>query len=347
MESVRSDERSWPHAQIVVCLDYAAGRQRVVEAGRDFFRLGWEMLGVDLHDTVAAALEQKAYLGDARKRGVAGGISTRCDFGTLDAVTGRVLERSFTYSPRKFERMVADFTPETVFASFAADTWVARDNGLYRVARGDPSLHLTWLRLAEPDEFDPVPDWVRLYAEAPAESLLGSPHRQEAAVEFLRQVLDRANPAWAEISYSPPLVPFTTPLNYLLRRDDSAALRESRFVLQGYSWVTVISEEVGQRLGGVDGLVASGAFHRVEHLTGGGYLLQATERFEDYQHAQAYQVFRTLASALPRGVPQAPRSYPVHGVDDPDFMIIQLDPSAVLDTNHCGTAQQACEEHRR
>ena len=85
--------------------------------------------------------------------------------------------------------------------------------------------------------------------------------------------------------------------------------------MRSYSWVTIISEEIGQRLGGTDALQGSGAFHRVEHLPGGGFLLQATELLEQYQHEQAHRVFRVLAPALPAGAPRAPKVYPARAPD--------------------------------
>ncbi|GAA1541842.1 hypothetical protein GCM10009827_071660 [Dactylosporangium maewongense] len=57
------------------------------------------------------------------------------------------------------------------------------------------------------------------------------------------------------------------------------------------------------RLGGADGLRASGAFHEVVALPPGGVWAQATGRLAGYDHAAARRVFDVLRSVLPPGWP--------------------------------------------
>ncbi|MCX4666639.1 hypothetical protein OG453_08145 [Streptomyces sp. NBC_01381] len=74
-------------------------------------------------------------------------------------------------------------------------------------------------------------------------------------------------------------------------------------VLRGYAWWTVCSPGVVSALGGVEALRASGAFHEVEPLPGGGASLRATQNVWDYGEERVRAVFRILAPALPEGKP--------------------------------------------
>jgi hypothetical protein len=204
-------------AQVCRCLDLPAGQERVVAAGRGFFRLAFDLLGHELRDRLARAVAERAYLGPSSSRAVAGGVSAVCGAEIIDA-TGRKRKRSCDYSPDKFDTFLEMLGSTPASARFHVETWGCRpetDGGLAPVT----------------------------------------------------------------------------------------ALRDS------------------------------GAFFQVEHLAGGGYLLQATEWFEQYQHEEAFRVFRVLAPALPPGVPRAPRVYlpewDINLDDDPDFMIVREDPSTV------------------
>lgn len=69
--------------------------------------------------------------------------------------------------------------------------------------------------------------------------------------------------------------------------------------LVGYSWITLCPAPAVARLGGVTSLRESGSFCRVDEVPGGGVLLQATERAEQYDQAAAEKVLWVLAPALP------------------------------------------------
>jgi hypothetical protein len=81
-------------------------------------------------------------------------------------------------------------------------------------------------------------------------------------------------------------------------------IQRSGEVLRGYPWVTICAPEFVDRLGGVETLRASGAFHEVSVLSAGSVWLQATERLEDYQGAALRRVFQTVAPVLPPGQPK-------------------------------------------
>lgn len=320
-------------AQVCLCFDLSAGAERVVEAGREFFRLGLRMLGHELLGQLNTAVADGSYLGLDRTRASEGGISAHCN---LDMeLAGRIRKRSFTYTPKKYEEMISKLGMLPVFSAIGIETWEPRD-GPIRLGFTDPSLGLVWDR-------DPtrgrLANWVILYVTTSSEHLLGTPERQQDAVTFLHAVAERTNPACGEISYQPPDMVGGAPLEHLLRRSREEAVTASREVIRSYSWVTLISEEIGQRLGGLPFLEESGAFHTVDHLSAGGFVLQATDRFDEYKHSQAYKVFRTLAPALPSGTPRAPKVYPptIPIPDEPDFCIIQKDPTEAQDDHGNGS----------
>jgi hypothetical protein len=63
---------------------------------------------------------------------------------------------------------------------------------------------------------------------------------------------------------------------------DNFSLMRSR--LRGFGWLTITPRQVVTALGGHDGLVHP-TFARVEELAGGGFLLAATHRFNEYGDA--------------------------------------------------------------
>ncbi|MGW4721882.1 hypothetical protein [Streptomyces sp. NPDC004291] len=121
-------------------------------------------------------------------------------------------------------------------------------------------------------------------------------------VDFLATALDGADPAFARIDH----LSFeeTTDLEAALKRPHRQALRESRTLLRGYSWVTGLPTELAARLGGPTALKATGAFHTIHELHAGGLLLQSTETLAAYDHPHMKAVFHALAPVLPPGTPE-------------------------------------------
>jgi hypothetical protein len=98
--------------------------------------------------------------------------------------------------------------------------------------------------------------------------------------------------------------PYLTVLDRSLA--DPPSVDRSREIVRSYGWITVISEETGSRLGGLDALTACGAFHQVERLAAGGFFLRATSAFHEYREQAAHRVFHALAPELPHGMPDPP-----------------------------------------
>ena len=90
------------------------------------------------------------------------------------------------------------------------------------------------------------------------------------------------------------LDPYRPGLNAALNRDPDTATEPARVALRGYDWVTVIPPELAERLGGADGLRATGAFHHIVALAHGGVLAQATRSPRECTR----EAIRAVADAL-------------------------------------------------
>jgi hypothetical protein len=70
-------------------------------------------------------------------------------------------------------------------------------------------------------------------------------------------------------------------------------------------WLLLLSDEVGERLGGVEALKPPGLFNQVSRLPRGGYWLQATPRFNDLDKETSTRVAEVglQAELIQRGLP--------------------------------------------
>ncbi|MET7423151.1 hypothetical protein [Dactylosporangium sp. NPDC005555] len=112
----------------------------------------------------------------------------------------------------------------------------------------------------------------------------------------LRAAAQSANPTYGEISYAARLR--QSAREVALNQDGNVGLLSSERFARGYSWLTVIAQDLGERLGGVEALRDSGAFTEVQALPGGGFWLLATDRIADYGPDQADRVFSALRPVL-------------------------------------------------
>ena len=87
----------------------------------------------------------------------------------------------------------------------------------------------------------------------------------------------------------------SVPSNLLLK------ICQSREVLLGYSWVTVVAPEVAARLGGAAAMSATGAFCEVEEMPGGALWLRSTPVINDFTGDRVRKVFEALAPVLITG----------------------------------------------
>ncbi|MEU0558073.1 hypothetical protein [Dactylosporangium sp. NPDC006015] len=131
--------------------------------------------------------------------------------------------------------------------------------------------------------------WYRLTLRIPAD-------RAETLLPVIRAAAQSGNPTYGEISYAARLR--QSAREVALNQDGEAGLLSSERFARGYSWLTVIAQHLGERLGGIEALRDSGAFTEVQALPDGGFWLLATDRIADYGPDQAGRVFRALRPVL-------------------------------------------------
>jgi hypothetical protein len=172
-----------------------------------------------------------------------------------------------------------------------------------------------------------TPGWLVLDAQVLAAGQFTDPDtgraEQRRWLGALRQAADRLNPSFGQIDYwrdkgKTALERCSTGL----ARKSQLAIPQTRQRLRGYSWLTIVSQEVADKLGGAAELAATGAFAEVEPLAEGGLWLLATEDFTEYGMTSAEAVFRAVARALPPG-PLRKRD----NFGEPPTFVVIADPS--------------------
>ena len=106
------------------------------------------------------------------------------------------------------------------------------------------------------------------------------------------------DPTYGEVAMSPG-VGLQTLVEKTLRRPGELGLQESRRLLRGEGWLTVVPGELADRLGGLDRLMASSAFAYGTQLPSGAVALTATETYEDFDTAAERKVVAALRPVLP------------------------------------------------
>jgi hypothetical protein len=129
-------------------------------------------------------------------------------------------------------------------------------------------------------------------------------------VDFLADVLDDADPSYAEINNFYPDT-LDTALDGVLLRYAQESIERSREFLRGYSWVTVVPAELVSRLGGADLLERSRVVAEVRRLRAGGVLVRATGTPDGYDDAAVRRVFDLVRPVLPPGRPWPLPGFPV------------------------------------
>jgi len=197
---------------------------------------------------------------------------------------------------------VTAFSEERWAAFLEAMSTEPRESELLLVRVDSNGFTHSWPFLevsARPSE--DFPDWWFLDAHFPEEWMSG-PGFEEAVTGLFLEVAAVGDPSYGHLTYRFSARRSALEEGLALLSDESIAT--SRSVLRGYSWLTLLSPEQVSRLGGVEALQASGAFHRVVGLPAGGAVLLATERYGAYGFADAERIFPVLAPVLPAGEPQ-------------------------------------------
>jgi hypothetical protein len=258
-----------------------------VATAQQWITLGWERFAGDLGDRVrAASLEEIKWDGPSAFPLKAGVL--------VESGDGQQWLR--TYSPESWARFLdlLRSLPETAAVEAGTRRFERSGGasyfqvGLHRYRGADGSL------------------WFDLFASVHP-SVMAESMGEAVLLDTLRQVADMSNPTAGFVFRHGQMGP---PLEAALYLRPDRTVPRSREVLRDYGWVTAVPQQLGDRLGGLRSLQASGAFHDVAQLTAGGYWLQATPRWDDYGIEQAEAIFKVLAPILPVGRPDVARAAP-------------------------------------
>jgi hypothetical protein len=154
---------------------------------------------------------------------------------------------------------------------------------------------------------------------------------QRQWLDALRLFADRLNPGFGHVAYTysgdATALEDCLPARTFGReyRDPDFTVNSCRQILRGYSWLTIIPEELVAWLGGVDALRRTGAFVEVSKLAAGGVWLLATADYREFNDTAVAKVFRTLAPVLRPGQPKFRRYFP----GDPPHPIVFEDAAEV------------------
>jgi hypothetical protein len=133
-------------------------------------------------------------------------------------------------------------------------------------------------------------------ATAPAGSAAGV---LAAMVELAVRLGNATDLAYGQITFNDHGPGFCyTRLDFALHRDPYKSADESRTVLRGYEWITILPSQLLRAAGGADALRSSGAFVDVVELTHGA-LLRATNTPYEFTTTRATAVWEAVRPILP------------------------------------------------
>jgi hypothetical protein len=163
---------------------------------------------------------------------------------------------------------------------------------------GDPLPGAAYIGVERDSE---SPEWASFMFTAGAQNT-GWPKSaqvQARCAEFVKTQAARIGAVWGGMTDD------VAPPETALQRatfNPFARVPDSRKVLRGYSWVTVVAPELAGRLGGAGALQASNAFCDVTVLPDGALWLRATPTINEFTGDRVRLVFEALAPALVTGV---------------------------------------------
>jgi hypothetical protein len=124
----------------------------------------------------------------------------------------------------------------------------------------------------------------------------------------VRRASENLNPVFGRVEFDSAHT--KTNLDVALRRKVEKSVLGARNTLRGYAWLTIISAEGVEKLGGASNLESRAASLRVFPLSRGGVLLQAAPTVKGFDDAAMEECFRVVAPILPPGLPSVHYAFP-------------------------------------
>ncbi|GIJ48049.1 hypothetical protein Val02_49350 [Virgisporangium aliadipatigenens] len=190
------------------------------------------------------------------------------------------------------ERNLAAIADDLRWASGVAITGGILEPSFLGRDPGWPRLYLTASRDYGADQFT-------LGLLASSDFLVPDADGEARLLSVARLFADGCNPTYGEAGPNHSAGPTGSTLEAKIGVNAEHSPTTGRTLLRGYSWLTLLPQEIGDRLGGVQALRDTGAFHDVSPLAAGGYWLQATEHLRHYDNDSARRVRDALSNAMP------------------------------------------------
>lgn len=136
-------------------------------------------------------------------------------------------------------------------------------------------------------------DWIRLGAMFETSSLM-DPDFVRRLRMFVWSTARLCNPAFGLIDHRYR----RTQMEEDLASVDEENIPFMRETLRAHGWLTVVPQEIAEKLGGSSGLAATGAFGGLEELTNGGIMAWATGDFTEYDQPRIARIEKVFAPYL-------------------------------------------------
>ncbi|MGW0697944.1 hypothetical protein ACWD0A_01065 [Streptomyces sp. NPDC002867] len=182
-------------------------------------------------------------------------------------------------------------------------------NATLRLSVLDPDGYpaAPWFQVTAERDVD-APEWVCLMVDRSSEDFFApdTGHAtQQRWTQFLRRRLQEADQTclYGCVTDDVETTTHRTALEAALGLFQDETLPELDETLRGYSWITVCSPGVSNRLGGAARLRESEVFAGITPLKDGGLVLQATPDMRSYMPDRVATVFQQLRTVLPPGTP--------------------------------------------
>ncbi|GAA4263237.1 hypothetical protein [Dactylosporangium darangshiense] len=283
--------RDWwlPILQVQLYVAVSEDRGRAVTAAQRWFRDGFTQLGGAFYDPAAQASPTELHIETRLSRREPHAVSIMLSI----PQRGGDGYLHTAYSPVMFDALVESLQD------------LPRGANLWFDANGDDGESHTGPTLGfDLDRIDSdTGAWLQLRLLT-LRTPLTQTNGMAPLLAFVRGVANLGNPVHGEIFWGNQTGGV---FEWGIGKYVEQSLPQARQLLRGYAWLTILPEEIGQRLGGLDALRFSGAFVEVEHLDAGGYWCRATPSIEQYDQAAAERVFEVVAPALPPGPPDLRR----------------------------------------
>ncbi|GAA1810648.1 hypothetical protein GCM10009682_35330 [Luedemannella flava] len=244
------------------------------------------------------------------------------------------------------------------------DTWRKTERGIDTTEMNCSTLGLQWLRselddlpyethlwIGNLDEHghrsgrianlsvrhvETTPNWLRLHAfvdESVFLDRLSGPQAQRQYLDALWSFANQTDPGFGHVAYwysdGVTALEDALPRRTYPRQHSGPdfTVNECRQWLRGYSWLTIVPQDLADQVGGADGLSRSGAFVEVRPMDAGGVWLLATHDYRDYSDEAVERVWRTLAPILRQGLPEV---HPPRFPGTPPHRIVARDAVEIM-----------------